>query len=66
VPPGVAAGRWAWATFGGAVGLVPVTVVPVLPVALGFVALPAAGNLLAVAPALIAARTPPDAALRAE
>jgi putative ABC transport system permease protein len=65
VPAGVAAGRWAWATFGGVVGLVPVTVVPVLPVALGFVALLAAGNLLAVAPALIAARTPP-AALRAE
>jgi ABC-type antimicrobial peptide transport system permease subunit len=66
VPAGVAAGRWAWATFGGAVGLVPVSVVPVLPVAIGFVALLAVGNLLAVAPALIAARTPPAAALRAE
>ena len=66
VPAGVAAGRWAWATFGGVVGFVPVSVVPVLPVALGFVALLAAGNLLAVAPALIAARTPPAAALRAE
>lgn len=66
VPAGVAAGRWAWATFGGVVGFVPVSVVPVLPVALGFVALLAAGNLLALAPALIAARTPPAAALRAE
>ncbi len=66
VPAGVAAGRWAWATFGGVVGFVPVSVVPVLPVALGSVALLAAGNLLAVAPALIAARTPPAAALRAE
>jgi hypothetical protein len=37
VPAGVAAGRWAWATFGGVVGFVPVSVVPVLPVALGFV-----------------------------
>ena len=45
---------------------IAVSVVPVLPVALGFVALLAAGNLLAVAPALIAARTPPAAALRAE
>jgi hypothetical protein len=45
---------------------VPVSVVPVVPVVLGFVALLAAGNLLAVAPALIAARTPPAAALRAE
>jgi hypothetical protein len=35
-------------------------------VVLGFVALLAAGNLLAAAPALIAARTPPAAALRAE
>jgi FtsX-like permease family len=66
VPAGVAAGRWAWASFGGVVGFVPVSVVPVLPVVLGFVALLAAGNLLAVAPALIAARTPPAAALRAE
>lgn len=60
-----AGGRWAWASFGGVVGFVPVSVVPVLAVVLGFVALLAAGNLLAVAPALIAARTPP-AALRAE
>jgi hypothetical protein len=36
----------------------------VLPVVLGFVALLAVGNLLAVVPALIAARTP-AAALRA-
>jgi len=66
VPAGVAAGRWAWATFGGVVGFVPASIVPVLPVVLGFVALLAAGNLLALAPALIAARTPPAAALRAE
>jgi ABC-type antimicrobial peptide transport system permease subunit len=66
VPAGIAAGRWAWATFGGVVGFVPASAVPVLPVVLGFVALLAAGNLLAVAPALIAARTPPAAALRAE
>jgi hypothetical protein len=66
VPAGVAAGRWAWATFGGVVGFVPASIVPVLPVVLGFVALLAAGNLLAVVPALIAARTPPAVALRAE
>jgi hypothetical protein len=66
VPAGVAAGRWAWATFGGVVGFVPASIVPALPVVLGFVALLAAGNLLALAPALIAARTPPAAALRAE
>ena len=66
MPAGVAAGRWAWASFAGVVGFVPVSVVPVVPVVLGFVALLAAGNLLAVAPALIAARTPPAAALRAE
>ncbi len=66
VPAGVAAGRWAWASFGSVVGFVPASTVPVLAVVLGFVALLAAGNLLAVVPALIAARTPPAAALRAE
>ncbi len=44
VPAGAAAGRWAWASFGGVVGFVPVSVVPVLAVVLGFVALLAAGN----------------------
>jgi hypothetical protein len=41
-------------------------VIPVLALFLGFLALLAAGNLLAAAPAAVAARTPSAAALRAE
>jgi hypothetical protein len=41
-------------------------VVPVAALFLGFPALLAAGNLLALLPAAIAARTPPAAALRAD
>jgi ABC-type antimicrobial peptide transport system permease subunit len=66
VPLGVAAGRWAWASFASSVGAVPVSVIPVLALFLGFLALLAAGNLLAAAPAAVAARTPSAAALRAE
>ena len=66
VPLGVAAGRWAWASFVGSVGAVPVSVVPVTALILGVAALLAAGNLLAAIPAAIAARTAPAAALRAE
>ena len=66
VPLGVAAGRWAWASFVGSVGAVPVSVVPVTALIPGVAALLAAGNLLAAIPAAIAARTAPAAALRAE
>jgi ABC-type antimicrobial peptide transport system permease subunit len=65
VPAGVAAGRWAWASFAGLVGVVPVSVVPVAALFAGFLALLAAGNLLALLPAAVAARTPPATALRA-
>ena len=50
----------------GWVGVVPVSVVPVAALFAGFVALLAAGNLLALLPAAVAARTPPATALRAE
>ena len=66
IPLGIAAGRWAWRSFAGSLGVVPVTVVPVLLLAAGAAALIAAGNLLALAPAALAARTPPGATLRAE
>lgn len=65
-PLGIAAGRWAWRTFAGSLGVAPVTVVPVLLLAAGGVALIAAGNLLAAGPAAVAARTAPASALRAE
>lgn len=66
VPLGIAAGRWAWASFAASLGVVPVTVIPALAVAAGFAGLLAAGNLLAAVPASVAARTRPAAALRAE
>jgi predicted lysophospholipase L1 biosynthesis ABC-type transport system permease subunit len=66
IPLGIAAGRWAWHSFAGSLGVVPVTVVPVLVLAAGSVALIAAGNLLALVPAALAARTSPGTTLRAE
>jgi putative ABC transport system permease protein len=66
VPLGVAAGRWAWAAFATSLGVVPVTVVPALGLLLGFLGLLAAGNLLAVGPGTVAARTPAAAVLRTE
>ena len=61
VPLGVAAGRWAWHGFAGSLGVVPVTVVPVLLLAAGCAAVILAGNLLASVPAAVAARTRPRA-----
>jgi ABC-type antimicrobial peptide transport system permease subunit len=66
IPAGVAAGRWAWASFASTVGFVPVTVVPVLTLLLGSLALLATGNLLALIPAAMAAQTPTAATLRTE
>jgi predicted lysophospholipase L1 biosynthesis ABC-type transport system permease subunit len=63
---GAAAGRWAWRAFANSLGIAPVTEIPVLALALGLLALVAAGNLAAAVPAAIAARTRPAAALRAE
>ena len=65
-PLGIAAGRWAWGTFAGSLGVYPVTVVPVVLLAVGAAALMLAGNLLAAVPAVVALRTDPAAALRAE
>jgi ABC-type antimicrobial peptide transport system permease subunit len=65
-PLGIATGRWAWGTFAGSLGVDPVTVVPVLLLAAGGATLILAGNLLAAVPAVVALRTDPAAALRAE
>ncbi len=65
-PIGVIAGRWAWRSFAGSIGVVPVTVVPALVLVLGLVALLVAGNLLASGPATVAARTRPAVWLRAQ
>ncbi len=66
VPLGIVAGRLAWRAFAGSLGVVPVTVVPVLVLAAGAVVLAVAGNVLAVVPAAVAARTDPAGVLRAE
>ena len=65
-PLGIAAGRWAWGTFAGSLGVYPVIVIPVVLLAVGAAALMLAGNLLAAVPAVVALRTDPAAALRAE
>lgn len=65
-PLGIAAGSWAWTSFAGSLGVVPVTVVSVSGIALGFAALLVTGNLLAAMPAAVAASTPPAATLRTE
>jgi FtsX-like permease family len=66
LPLGIAGGQLAWRAFAGSLGVVPVTVVPVLVLAAGAVLLVVLGNVLAAGPAAVAARTDPAAALRAE
>ena len=66
VPLGIAAGRWGWTIFAEEIGVIPDSVVPLVPM---LVLIPSAlviANLIAAPPAAIAARTPPAAVLRAE
>jgi hypothetical protein len=65
-PLGIAGGRWAWQSFAGSLGAVPVSEVPLVALIVGLAALVAAGNLLTSVPAAVAARTRPGTALRAE
>jgi ABC-type lipoprotein release transport system permease subunit len=66
VPLGIAAGKVAWRLFATNVGVVPVEVVRAVPLILLAAAALAAANLLAVLPALRAARSRPADLLRAE
>jgi hypothetical protein len=66
VPLGIAAGKVAWRLFATNVGVVPVEVVQAVPLILLAAAALAAANLLAVLPALRAARSRPADLLRAE
>jgi FtsX-like permease family len=66
VPLGVAAGQFVWRAFATNFGVVPVAVVPPLLLAALAVAVLAAANVLAVVPALLAARSRPGQLLRAE
>ncbi len=66
VPAGVAIGRLVWRAFATDLGVVPVPVVTpwvILAIALGTLVV---ANLLAVGPALVAARTRPASLLRSE
>jgi hypothetical protein len=66
IPIGIVTGRWAWTSFANAIGVVPAPVVPELSLVLGVGALITAANLLAAAPAHVAARIPAAVTLRAE
>jgi hypothetical protein len=66
VPLGIAAGRVLWQVFATNFGVVPLTVVEVLPVAALALGVLVAANVLAFVPALLAARSRPAELLRAE
>ena len=66
VPLGIAAGKVLWRVFATNFGVVPLTVVDVLLVALLAVGVLVAANVLAFFPALLAARSRPAQLLRAE
>jgi hypothetical protein len=66
VPLGLAAGRVLWRIFATNFGVVPLTVVEALPVAVLALGVLAAANVLAFLPALLAARSRPAELLRTE
>jgi hypothetical protein len=66
VPLGIAAGKVAWRLFATNIGVVPVEVVQAVPLILLALAVLAVANLLAVLPALRAARSRPADLLRTE
>jgi hypothetical protein len=66
VPLGIAAGRVLWRVFATNFGVVPLTVVEVLPIAALALGVLMAANVLAFVPALLAARSRPAQLLRAE
>ena len=66
VPVGIAAGRWGWTIFAEEIGVIPDSVVPLVPMLVLVAAALLIANLIAARPAALAARTPPAAVLRAE
>jgi hypothetical protein len=66
VPLGIAAGRLLWQVFATNFGVVPLTVIQVLPVAVLGLGVLAAANVFAFVPAILAARSLPAQLLRAE
>ena len=66
LPLGLLAGRAAWTGFATSLGVVPVTVVPVIPLIVGLVAVLAAGALFTSVPKLSFPRTSTASSLRVE
>ncbi|MDP8937080.1 MAG: FtsX-like permease family protein [Actinomycetota bacterium] len=66
VPPGAAAGRWAWQVFAEGLGVPPQTVTPVMALVLLVAGAVLLANLVAALPTRLAARTRPSAVLRSE
>jgi len=66
VPVGIAAGRWIWTLFADELGVVAVSRVPWLAIALLIPGAVLVANLVATAPAAAAARTRPAMVLRSE
>ena len=66
LPLGLVAGRAAWTGFATSLGVVPVTVVPLVPLIAGLVAVVAAGALFTAVPKLSFPRTSTASSLRAE
>ena len=66
LPLGIVAGRWTWTGFATSLGVVPVTVVPVVSLVVGLVVLVAAGALLTALPRFYSQGPSTASALRAE
>jgi ABC-type lipoprotein release transport system permease subunit len=66
VPLGIAVGRWSWTLFANGLGVVAVPRVPAVAIALTVAAALVVANLIAAAPAQLAARTRPALVLRSE
>jgi ABC-type lipoprotein release transport system permease subunit len=66
IPLGIAVGRWLWTRFADDLGIVTVPVVPATAIVLTAVVALVVANLIAAAPAALAARTRPAVVLRSE
>ena len=64
VPLGLVVGRGVWNTFANNLGVVPVTVVPILLTAAITVGVLVGANVIAIVPAFVAARSRPGDLLR--
>ena len=66
LPLGIVAGRWAWTGFATSLGVVPITVVPLIPLIVGSIAVVAAGALFTSVTRFSSPRTSTASSLRTE